>query len=107
MFAEAKSEAEAEADTKATKEADASTEETPTLGNNKEKLQGSIEAVAKADGGKELLAKAMSVVHKGKTVDEKTLGMIWDEFDIDTVCVPCCLSPGHHVCVCIRLSAYC
>eukprot|EP01047_Picozoa_sp_COSAG01_P097084 COSAG01_NODE_27466_length_685_cov_0.795222_2_plen_96_part_01 len=67
-----------------------STEETPAPGVNKEKLlrqlSPSIEAVAKADGGKELLAKAMSVAHKGINVDEKTLGMIWDEFDMDTEC---------------------
>eukprot|EP01050_Picozoa_sp_SAG11_P045622 SAG11_NODE_22856_length_399_cov_0.526667_2_plen_84_part_01 len=60
---------------------------------NKKRSQGSIEAGEQVGGGKELLWKAMSMAHKtGMTVDEKTLGMIFDEFDVDTVCVPRCLA---------------
>lgn len=51
--------------------------------DNKDKMlrQRSLEAVAGADGGKELLVKAMSTAKKGKGVDENMLSAIWDEFD--------------------------
>ena len=56
----------------------------------------------------QVLGKAMSMVHKkGITVDDKTLDTIWDQFDVDTVCVPRCLAPaGQPARVCVHLFAY-
>ena len=105
-MAEAKAKARAEADATAKEEAEASSKETPALCANQEKLQLTYDAIVQVDGGKELLGKAMSMAHKnGMTVDEKTLGMIFDEFDVDTVRLTRCRALGHPAHVCIRRSA--